>query len=150
MRAFDGVSQLRGAVGAELGTSDWSLIDQDRIDRFADLTGDYQWIHVDQKRAAQGSYGTTIAHGYLSVSLLPGLAAQIYRIDGVTMTVNYGLNRVRFPAIVPVGSRVRSSVKLDNLTEVAQGVQLLLTHTLHLDGGSRPAVVAEQIRLVVP
>jgi len=149
MRIFDGPEALEEAVGTQIGSSDWLLIEQDRIQKFADATGDYQWIHVDVERARSGPFGATIAHGYLSLSLLPALAAQIYRVGGFTMTMNYGLNKVRFPEPVIVGSRVRSSLRLMSLQAVAQGYQLTLQHTLECEGSKKPAVVAEQIRLLV-
>lgn len=149
MRVFTDVQQLASAVGTELGTSAWLTIDQERIDRFAQATDDHQWIHVDPARAATGPYGTTIAHGYLSLALLPALAAQVYRVDGFRMTMNYGLNRVRFPSPVRTGSRVRSTVRLEGLDETPHGIQLLLKHTMTAEGDERPAVVAEQLRLLV-
>lgn len=149
MRVFTDVPQLSSAVGTELGTSGWLTIDQERVDRFAQATDDHQWIHVDPARAANGPYGTTIAHGYLSLALLPALAAQIYRVDGFRMTMNYGLNRVRFPSPVRTGSRVRSTVRLDELEETPHGIRLLLKHIMTAEGGTRPAVVAEQLRLLV-
>jgi acyl dehydratase len=149
MRIFDGPEALEKAVGTQIGSSDWLLIEQDRIQNFADATGDYQWIHVDVERALSGRFGATIAHGYLSLSLLPALAAQIYRVCGFTMTMNYGLNKVRFPGPVFVESRVRSSLRLMSLQAVAQGYHLTLQHTLEREGHKKPAVVAEQIRLLV-
>lgn len=149
MRVFTNIDELNQAVGTELGVSEWKLIDQARVDQFAEATDDFQWIHVDADRAKDGPYGTTIAHGYLSLSLLPGLAAQIYRAEGFRMTMNYGLNKVRFPSVVPVGSRVRSSVLLKEVTDTPKGIQLLLEHTLHVESETKPAVIAEQIRLLV-
>ncbi|MGW5122351.1 MaoC family dehydratase, partial [Streptomyces noursei] len=102
-RVFGSVEELRAAVGEELGPSDWLAVDQKRIDLFAEATGDHQWIHVDEERAAAGPFGTTIAHGYLTLSLLPVLVPQLLRVDNVKMGINYGTNKVRFPATVPVG-----------------------------------------------
>lgn len=149
MKIFTDVDGLKAAVGTELGASPWITIDQARIDRFAEATDDHQWIHVDPVRAGAGPYGATIAHGYLSLSLLPALAAQIYRVESFRMTMNYGLDRVRFPSPVISGSRVRSTVRLSDLKETANGVQLFLSHTLTAEHNSRPAVVADQIRLLV-
>lgn len=149
VKIFTDVEGLKSAVGTELGTSEWLTIDQTRIDRFADATDDHQWIHIDRVRALTGPYGTTIAHGYLSLSLLPALAAQIYRVEEFRMTMNYGLDRVRFPAPVTCGSRVRSTVRLNDLKETESGVQLLLNHTMTTEHGARPAVVADQLRLLV-
>lgn len=149
MLTIKGTTGLREWVGRDIGTSDWLEIDQQRINLFAEATGDHQWIHTDPARAASGPYGTTIAHGYLSLSLLPALASEIYTVDGVSATVNYGLNKVRFPMPVPVGSRVRNSVHLLELIEVPSGTQATVRHTLELQGSGRPAVVAEQLRLMV-
>ncbi len=107
-QVFTSAPELRAAVGQELGVSDWLEVDQKRIDLFADATGDHQWIHVDPERAAEGPFGSTIAHGYLTLSLLPALVPQILRVEGVRMGVNYGTDKVRFPAPVPVGSRLRA------------------------------------------
>lgn len=149
MLSISGISELGEWVGRELGRSGWLEIDQRRIDLFAEATGDHQWIHTDPVRAGTGPYGATIAHGYLSLSLLPALAAGIYTVDGIGATVNYGLNKVRFPAPVPVGSRVRSTITLLALAEVRSGTQVTVLHTLELEGSTRPAVVAEQVRLMV-
>jgi acyl dehydratase len=144
-----GIDALEELVGKELGVSDWLEVDQDRIQLFADATGDHQWIHVDQERAASGPYGKTIAHGYMSLSLFPALAAQIYRVEGLELTVNYGLDKVRFPTPVPVGSRIRSRIELLTVTPSKRGVQAFVRHTMELEGSERPACVAEQIRFMV-
>jgi acyl dehydratase len=145
MRVFSGVDELRDAAGTELGVSDWVTVEQSRVDLFAEATDDHQWIHVDSARAAEGPFGTTIAHGFLSLSLLPALLAQVYRIDGTRMGVNYGLNRVRFTAPVPVGSQVRASVELLEVSDVTGGVQLTTRVTVQIAGSERPALVAEWI-----
>jgi acyl dehydratase len=150
MRVVDGLPGLAGLVGQELGVSGWLRIDQERIQQFADATGDQQWIHVDPVRAAAGPYGRTIAHGYLTLSLLPLLSGEVYRVDGLTMTMNYGLDKVRFPAPVPVGSRLRNRPVLVSLTDTRAGTQALIRHTLELEGSGRPACVADQVRLMVP
>jgi acyl dehydratase len=143
MRVFNGVDELRAAAGSHLGVSDWMTVDQSRIDMFADATDDHQWIHVDEKRAEEGPFGTTIAHGFLTLSLLPVLVGQTYKIEGTKMGVNYGLNRVRFTSPVPVGSKVRGSIDLVEVTDVAGGVQLALKVTVEMEGSERPALVAE-------
>jgi acyl dehydratase len=143
MRVFNGVDELRAAVGSHVGVSDWITIDQSQIDTFADATHDHQWIHVDVERAKEGPFKGTIAHGFLTLSLLPVLVSQVYRIEGVKMGVNYGLNRVRFTAPVPVGSKVRGSVELVDVTDVDGGVQLTTKVTVELEGSQRPALVAE-------
>ena len=113
MKTFTGIAEIAAAVGTELGTSDWVTIDQGRIDAFADATGDHQWIHVDAERAKAGPFGTTIAHGFLTLSLLPSFFAQIYRVEGIAMGINYGLGKARFPSPVRVGSRLRATSRLD-------------------------------------
>jgi acyl dehydratase len=143
MRVFNGVDDLRGAVGTRVGSSDWVTVEQDRIDTFADATGDHQWIHVDADRAKDGPFTTTIAHGFLTLSLLPVLLAQVYKVDGVRMGINYGLNKVRFTSPLPVGSKIRGSVELADVTDVDGGVQITNTVTVEIEGSQRPALVAE-------
>jgi acyl dehydratase len=143
MRVFNGVEELRAAVGTHLGVSDWVTIDQSHIGMFADATGDHQWIHVDEDRAKDGPFGTTIAHGFLTLSLLPVLTWQIYRVENVKMGINYGLNRVRFTSPVPVGSKVRGSMELVDVTDVHGGVQVTNKVTVEIEGSERPALVAE-------
>ncbi|MFI9052817.1 MaoC family dehydratase [Streptomyces sp. NPDC053427] len=144
-RVFASADELRGAVGEELGPSDWLEIDQKRIDLFADATGDHQWIHVDQEKAAAGPFGTTIAHGYLTLSLLPTLVPQLMRVDNVAMGINYGANKVRFPATVPVGSRLRATARIAEVSEVKGGVQLTTVVTVEREGGEKPVCVAETV-----
>ncbi|MEU6081116.1 MaoC family dehydratase [Streptomyces sp. NPDC047108] len=144
-RVFSSLDELRSAVGEQLGFSDWLEIDQKRIDLFADATGDHQWIHVDPEKAAAGRFGTTIAHGYLTLSLLPVLVPQLMRVDGVRMGVNYGSNKVRYPSPVPVGSRVRATAKIAGITEVEGGVQLTTSVTVEREGSEKPACVAETV-----
>lgn len=143
MRVFNGVDDLRTAAGTEIGVSDWVTIDQAQIDLFAEATGDHQWIHVDPERAAAGPFGTTIAHGFLSLSLLSSLVAQVYRVDGGKMGVNYGLNKVRFTSPVPVGSKVRGRIELVDVSDATGGVQLTNKVTVEIEGAERPALVAE-------
>ncbi|MEQ3552007.1 MaoC family dehydratase [Pseudonocardia nematodicida] len=143
MRVFDGVDELRAAKGTEIGTSDWITVEQDRIDGFADATDDHQWIHVDPERARGGPFGTTIAHGFLTLSLLPVLLKGVYRIEGTRMGVNYGLDKVRFPSPVPVGSRVRGRVEIVDVADVTGGVHVSTKITVEIEGSEKPAVVAE-------
>jgi acyl dehydratase len=150
MRIFDNLDELAEAKGEHLGTGEWLEIDQDRIDRFADATGDHQWIHVDAEKAKAGPFGATVAHGYLTLSLLPVLGRDIYQVHGITMGINYGLGKVRFPAVVPVGSRVRASTELVDVVDKAQGKQATLRTTVEIEGGEKPACVAETIVLFVP
>ncbi len=142
----DGIEGVQGLVGRDLGTSDWVEMTQDRVDRFADATGDRQWIHVDPERAARESpFGGPVAHGYLTLSLLPMLLPQIIEITGFRLTVNYGTEKVRFPAPVPVGSRVRASAFCDSVTAVEGGVHVLVTVTVEVEGGTKPALVATTV-----
>jgi acyl dehydratase len=143
MRVFNGVDELRAAAGSRLGVSDWVTVDQSQIDTFAEATGDHQWIHVDVERAKAGPFGTTIAHGFLTLSLLPVLVGQTYRVEGTKMGVNYGLNKVRFTSPVPVGSKVRGSIDLLDVADVAGGVQMTTKVTVEIEGSERPALVAE-------
>jgi acyl dehydratase len=142
---FDGLDAVRAAVGAELGTSDWLEITQERVDQFADATGDHQWIHVDPERAAAGPFGGPIAHGYLTLSLSNALLPEIVEVQGVSMGVNYGVGKVRFPAPVPVGSRIRASATLSAVDDVPGGVQTTMLITVEVEGGAKPACVIESI-----
>ncbi|MCT2588892.1 MaoC family dehydratase [Streptomyces sp. N2-109] len=144
-RVFTSADELRAAVGEELGTSDWLEIDQRRIDLFAEATGDHQWIHVDPERARSGPFGSTIAHGYLTLSLLPALVPQIFHVEGLRMGVNYGVNKVRFPAPVPVGSRLRAHARLADVHEAGEGVQVTAQVTVEREGGEKPVCVAETV-----
>ncbi|EXU64346.1 MaoC family dehydratase [Streptomyces rhizosphaericus] len=146
MLVFESAEDLLSASGSELGVSDWLLIDQERINRFADATGDHQWIHTDVSRAESGPFGATIAHGYLTLSLIPTLASQNYRISGARMGINYGLNKVRFITPVRVGSRVRGRSKL-LLAEALEGgtAQVVWQTTIEIEGTDRPACVAESV-----
>ena len=145
MTTFDSVEALKAAVGNHLGHSEWMEITQDRVDRFADATDDHQFIHVDPEAAAQTPFGGTIAHGYLTLSLVVPLVSQIYRVDGVRMGVNYGTNKVRFPAPVPVGSKIRAGAELASVSDVPGGVQVELTVTIETEGGTKPVCVAETV-----
>jgi acyl dehydratase len=143
MRVFNGVDELRAAAGSHLGVSDWITIDQSQIDTFADATLDHQWIHIDEERAKAGPFGATIAHGFLTLSLLSHLVSQTFRIEGTKMGVNYGLNRVRFTSPVPVGSKVRGNVELVDVADIEGGVQMTTKVTVEIEGSERPALVAE-------
>ncbi|MGZ4436084.1 MAG: MaoC family dehydratase [Nocardioidaceae bacterium] len=149
MRTFQGIDDLETAVGTHLGWSDWHTVTQEQIDTFAEATGDHQWIHVDPERAKDGPFGTTIAHGYLTLSLVPRLVWQIYTVEGLSMGVNYGSNKVRFPSPVPVGSRIRAGAELVSLERGATGAQAVVRVTVERDGGDRPACVAETVSVLV-
>lgn len=131
--------------GVELGESSWIEITQDDIDTYADATRDHQWIHVDPERAADGPFGSTIAHGYLTLGLVIPLWSELLQVEQVGMSVNYGLNRLRFPAPVPVGSRIRLQGKLASATEVAGGVQVVADLSMEVEGSEKPALVAEAV-----
>jgi acyl dehydratase len=146
MTRVDDVSQLRGLIGQPVGVSDWVDVSQARIDAFAEATGDRQWIHVDAERArADTPYGGTIAHGFLTLSLLSAMIRTAVSVGGLRMSINYGLNRVRFVSPVPAGSRVRAHVALADLSDVEGGVQAVWNVTVEREGGERPALVAEWI-----
>ncbi|HET8662664.1 MAG TPA: MaoC family dehydratase [Micromonosporaceae bacterium] len=145
MRTFASLVELAGAVGEHLGHSGWHEVTQDQVNRFADATGDHQWIHVDPQRAQAGPFGTTIAHGFLVLSMVPTLAAEVYRVDGVRMGINYGLNRVRFPNTVPTGSKVRAGVEVVSVEELPDGVQMVTRVTVEREGAGKPCCVAETV-----
>ena len=143
---FHTLDELRGATGRHLGWTEWVDITQDRVDRFADATGDHQWIHVDVERAtAESPFGGPIAHGYLTLSMGPRLVPQVVRVDGITMAVNYGCDKVRFPSPVPVGSKVRVGVELVNVDDVKGGVQVTMRFTFEVEGAEKPACVADNL-----
>jgi acyl dehydratase len=150
MRVFNGIDELEKVVGEHLGHSDWHTVTQEKVDQFADATGDHQWIHVDTERARSGPFGGTIAHGYMTLSLVPMLNAQIYRVDGLSMGINYGCNKVRFPAPVPVGSRVRAGAELVELSSTPQGAQAVIRTTIEVEDGEKPACVADTVVVLVP
>jgi acyl dehydratase len=145
MRHFAKLQDLRSEVGQEIGVSEWITIDQQRIDKFAEATGDHQWIHVDPVRAAKGPFGKTIAHGFLTLSLMPELFANAFSVDDVRMGVNYGLNKVRFTAPVPSGSRVRGRFVLKAFDDLEGGAQLTIEMQVELEGSAKPACVAESL-----
>jgi acyl dehydratase len=148
MRTLTGLDELRQAEGEVLGTSDWHEVTQDDINTFAEVTGDRQWIHVDPERARESPSGGTIAHGYYTLSLAPRFLRQIMRLDGFAFAVNYGLNKVRFPAPLPVGDRVRMTARLDSLEDIPGGAQLVIELTFEREGGDKPVCVAESLARV--
>ncbi len=150
MRTFTSIAAIEAAVGDELGTTDWVQITQERVDRFAELSGDQQWIHVDVERATASSFGGTIAHGYLTLSMLPAFAAELYTIDTGSARLNYGLEKVRFPAPVKVGTKIRATPRIKEVRAVPAGTQVLAAWTVQAEGAERPVCVAESITLVLP
>ena len=149
MRTITGLAELKAAEGQDLGTSDWHEVTQADINTFADVTGDHQWIHVDTERAKDTPFGGTIAHGYYTLSLAPMFMDRIFSLEGFAFAVNYGLNRVRFTAPVPVGSRLRARFEVLSSDEVSGGVQLVVAATVEREGGDRPACVAEAVYRLV-
>ncbi|MEO7150532.1 MAG: MaoC family dehydratase [Burkholderiaceae bacterium] len=145
MKTFERLDELADRVGQEVGVSDWITVDQARIDGFAEATGDRQWIHIDPQRAAAGPFGTTIAHGFLTLSLLPEMGASAMEIRDTRMGINYGLNRVRFTATVPVDSRLRGRFKLIAFEPIAGGAQLTMEVTMQREGSDKPVCVAESL-----
>lgn len=144
-------AQLQTLVGTELGTSEWWLIDQARIDKFAEATGDFQWIHVDPEKAKASKFGTTIAHGYLTLSLLAGMRFKTFAVTQTSMAVNYGMNKVRFLAPVPSGSRLRAKYELANINERQDGgLECTFAATVELEGATKPACIAQTISVYYP
>ena len=144
-RVFANLDEFKSAAGTELGTSDWITVTQEQINTFADATGDHQWIHVDPERAAGGPFGTTIAHGYLTLSLLPVLLENAFAVEQIAMGVNYGTNKVRFPSPVPVDSRIRATATLKETVDISIGTQITITAVVEREGADKPAVVAEVV-----
>ena len=149
MRVFTSLDEVSEAAGQELGTSEWVEIDQQRVDTFADATGDHQWIHVDVDRAKEGPFGGTIAHGYLTLSLVPWLGSKVFSFDTPGAKLNYGVNKVRFPHPVLVGSRIRATVTLGEVTDIPAGKQATVRYTVEIDGVDKPACVAESVVLLL-
>ena len=145
MRSFDKLTDLQALVGQHVADSDWITIDQHRIDLFADATGDHQWIHVDPVRSAAGPFGATVAHGFLTLSLLPEMSASAMEVRDTRMGVNYGLNRVRFPAPVPVGSRLRGRFKMLSYEPIEGGAQVTMEVTMEREGSAKPVCIAESV-----
>jgi acyl dehydratase len=145
MLTISGIDELRAKVGEELGVSDWHEVTQDAINAFADATGDHQWIHVDPERAAQTPWGSTIAHGLYTLSLGPQFTFAMFTIEGFAFGLNYGYNKVRFPAPLPVNSRVRMRATLSSVDDVPGGVQLTVTQAFEREGEEKPVCVAESV-----
>jgi acyl dehydratase len=144
-RVFGSLDEFKGAIGESLGPTEWLTVTQEAIDEFARSTGDRQWIHTDPERAKSGPFGTTIAHGYWTLSTLPAFAEQLYEIHGLTMGLNYGANRIRFPDVVPVGSRLRATATLKDTKDIAIGTQLTLEFVIEREGGAKPVCIAEVV-----
>jgi acyl dehydratase len=145
MKVFADIDEFAAAEGTDLGATDWMTVDQERINRFADATDDHQWIHVDPEKAAAGPFGAPIAHGLLTLSILPVLVHQLYEVEGVKMAVNYGFDKVRFPSPVPVNSRVRATAVVGPVSKVPGGVQGRVDVTIEVEGSAKPACVAQSI-----
>src|SRR5687767_7551298 len=145
MRTITGLAELKQAEGQDLGISDWHEVTQEAVNAFADVTGDHQWIHVDPERAKDTPFGGTIAHGYFTVALAPMLGAQVLDFKGFAFGLNYGLDRVRFPSAMPVGGKVRCTVKLAEVTDIPGGAQVKLEHTFEREGGDKPVCVSEAL-----
>jgi acyl dehydratase len=140
---INGIEELKSKVGDHVGYSDWHEITQEQVNLFADATGDHQWIHIDVERAKAGPFGGPIGHGFLTISLAPVLLAEVMTVTGISMGVNYGLNKLRFPSPVPVGSKLRAGAKVLDVSDVAGGVQVALEVTFEIEGGTKPVCVAE-------
>ena len=149
MRIFKSVDDLAAAVGEEIGPTDWLTIDQKRVNMFAEATGDHQWIHVDIERSKAGPFGGTIAHGYLTLALLPWMASQLFHIDTLGAKLNYGINKVRFPNVVKVGARLRGTCTIVAVTPLASGNQMVMRYVIEIDGEEKPACVAETVVLLL-
>ena len=149
MRTFTSIDELEAAIGEDLGATDWIEIDQERVDLFADATDDHQWIHVDQEQAATGPFGGTIAHGYMTLSLIPWLSGQIFAVETPGARLNYGLNKVRFPTPVKVGKRIRGRASIVSLVDVPAGKQLTTSYTIEVEDEPKPACVAETVVLLL-
>jgi acyl dehydratase len=149
MRVLNDRREITAAEGTELGVSEWVQVTQERINFFADATGDRQWIHIDPERASEGPFGTTVAHGYLTLSLLPFLSAQVFAFAGDVARVNYGINRVRFITPVVVDSKVRNRVEMLKVRDTAKGQRVTLRHTIEIKGSDKPACIAETVTLLM-
>jgi acyl dehydratase len=148
-RVFTSLEEVQGALGRPIGPSAWLVVGQERIDAFAEATGDHQWIHVDADRAAAGPFGGTIAHGYLTLSLIPRFGQQLFRLDLGQARVNYGVDKARFPAPVPAGSRLRAQAAFAGLRRIEAGAALTTRYTIEIDGQRKPACVAETVTLLL-
>ncbi|MBV9830454.1 MAG: MaoC family dehydratase [Marmoricola sp.] len=149
MRTFTTFEELEAAAGEQIGTTDWVEIDQERVDRFAEATGDHQGIHGDVERAKDGPFGGTIAHGYLTLSLVPWLGSQVFSLETPGAKLNYGVNKVRFPNPVRVGSRIRATVSVNAVADIPAGKQATIGYTIEIEGQDKPACVAETVVLLL-
>lgn len=145
MKVFNDLNEFAAAQGSQLGPTEWMEISQDRVNLFADATDDHQWIHIDPAKAADGPFGGTIAHGLLTLSLLPHFSHQLYRVNGITLAVNYGYNKVRFITPVKVGARIRARGEVTAINQLEGAVQATTTITVEIEGSEKPAAVAESI-----
>ncbi|TYB60704.1 MaoC family dehydratase [Nonomuraea sp. PA05] len=150
MRTFANVQELKAAVGEKFGPTEWRTVTQEQVNTFAEATDDHQWIHVDVERAKEGPFGGTIAHGYLTLSLLPSFMFSLVKVEGIAMGVNFGLDKVRFPRPVPVGARIRAVGELTDVKGTPAGHLSKLKMTIEIEGEKRPACVAETLSLYVP
>ncbi|QTI70339.1 MaoC family dehydratase [Gordonia polyisoprenivorans] len=148
-RVFSSLDDVKAAIGEDLGSGEWLEITQERVNQFAEATGDHQWIHVDPERAKAGPFGAPIAHGFLTLSLLPMLAGSIFAVEGPKLVINYGMNTVRFPNPVPVGSRIRANAVITSVEEGPKGVTMVVRNTVEIEGADKPACVAENVRVMV-
>ena len=149
MRVFNSLDEVQAAANSEIGTSDWIQVTQEQVDTFADATGDHQWIHVDVERAKDGPFGQTIAHGYLTLSMLPQFSSHVVSIQAPGAMLNYGINKVRFPNPVPVGARVRATLSFLDVTDLPNGKQLIQKYVIEIEGQEKPAAVAETVVLLL-
>ncbi|MGZ4478498.1 MAG: MaoC family dehydratase [Nocardioidaceae bacterium] len=150
MRVFASFDDLTAAIGEDLGQTDWMEVTQERVDAFADATGDHQWIHVDVERAKDGPFGGTLAPGYLTLSLVPLFGAQLFRLETPGAKLNYGVNKVRFPSPVKVGSKIRAGASITEVTDVPAGKQMVIRYVVEIEGADKPACVAETVVLLLP
>ena len=150
VRVFESLVEVEAVVGEPLGTTEWVVVDQARVDAFADLTGDHQWIHVDVERARDSVFGGTIAHGYMTLAMLPGFGGELFRLDAGTARLNYGVDKVRFPSPLRVGRRIRATPTFESITQVPAGAQVRTRWVVEVEGSERPVCVADTITLVVP
>jgi len=150
MRVFSTLDEVAAAANTELGSSEWVTIDQRRVNQFADATGDHQWIHVDIERAKEGPFGGTIAHGYLTLSLVPWLGSQVFKLATPGAKLNYGVNKVRFPTPLKVGKKIRLTTGFGDVIDIPKGKQLTVHHTIEIEDEAKPALVAETVVLLLP
>ncbi|MDQ3739621.1 MAG: MaoC family dehydratase [Actinomycetota bacterium] len=148
MLTINGIDELKSRIGDELGVSDWHEVTQENVNAFAEVTGDDQWIHIDPERAKDTPFGGTIAHGYYTLSLAPRFSYDLFKLDGVAFGLNYGLNKVRFPAPMPVGGKVRMRMELQSVDDIPGGAQITMKLTFERDGGDKPVAVAESLSRV--